>query len=443
VPSVAIVGNFADLLQVFAPCFTEPTFGRFVTLVAGWVLCVGKRTVTGLIRGAGVVGRRHHSGYHRFFSAARWTTDAVGLMLRRMLLAAHGASDVVILAVDDTLARHTGKHIASGAMHRDPLLSTATKPFFHFGHNWVVLAVVVCVPRWNKSFALPVLVRLYRTAKLDKQQGRVHRKKTELAAELIALVASHFPERRFRLVGDNGYTNRAVFRPLPESMHFVGRAVMKAALYAPPVKRQGPQRGRPRVKGQRLPSPAQRAETGRWRSIDALIYGSTATVKVQVFDALWYQAAHGRLLRFVLIRGWPGHDKDDVLVTTDRSLTAAQIIETFCLRWSLEETFGWAKGRLGFEDPHNRTERAVQRTAPMALWTYSLVVHWYLTWSQRRTRLPFRLAPWYGNKTVPSFSDMLATLRRHSWSVWISDLALHDRLDQKHLSPLLDAAGYG
>lgn len=150
--------------------------------------------------------------------------------------------------------------------------------------------------------------------------------------------AKHFPEHRFRLVGDNGYTNRAILRPLPDSMHFIGRAVMKAALYAPPLKPKGPQPGRPRVKGRRLRSPAQRAETGRWRHVEALIYGKRATVKVQLFDALWYQAAHGRLLRFVLIRDWPGHDKDDVLVTTDLSLSAQQIIEAFCLRWTLEET---------------------------------------------------------------------------------------------------------
>ncbi len=442
-PDAAIVGSFASLLQLFASCFTEPTFRRFVVLATGWVLCVGKRTVTGVIRAAGVVGRRHHSGYHRFFSAARWTADAVGLRLLRLLLAMRATNEVVVMAVDDTLARHTGKHIASGAMHRDPLLSTGKKPFFHFGHNWVVLAVVVRAPIWSKAFSLPVLVRLYRSEKLNKKLGLAHRKKTELAAELTALVAQHFPSLRVRLVGDNGYTNRSVLRALPNSFHFIGRAGMDAALYAVPAKVKGSRRGRPRVKGQRLPSPAQRAKTGRWRCIDAVIYGKSVTVQVQVFDALWYQAARERLLRFVLIRGWPGHDKDDVLVSTDRTLNAAQIIEAYCLRWSLEETFGWAKGRLGFEDPQNRTERAVQRTAPMALWTYSLVVWWYLQWAQGRTQLQFRTAPWNRSKSAPSFADMLATLRRQSWTLWISDLARRRRLDQKTLLPLLDAAGYG
>jgi hypothetical protein len=97
------------------------------------------------------------------------------------------------LTIDDTLARHTGKHIAAGAMHRDPLLSTGKKPFFHFGHQWVVLSVVLAFPSWDKVFSLPVLVRLYRTEKLNKKLGRPHQKKTELGDQMIQLVAATFP----------------------------------------------------------------------------------------------------------------------------------------------------------------------------------------------------------------------------------------------------------
>ncbi len=105
----------------------------------------------------------------------------------------------VRLTVDDTLARHTGKHIEAAAMHHDPLLSSANKPFFHFGHQWVVLAVVVPFARWGKVFSLPVLVRLYRPEKLNRKLDRPHRKKTELADEMLQLVAESFPDRKFRV----------------------------------------------------------------------------------------------------------------------------------------------------------------------------------------------------------------------------------------------------
>ena len=78
----------------------------------------------------------------------------------------------------------------------------------------------------------------------------------------------------------------------------------------------------------------------------------------------------------------------------------------------------------------------------MALWSYSLVILWYANWAKRRTRLPMRLAPWYRHKTAPSFADMLATLRRESWTLWISDRAGVSRVDQNKLEPILDAVGY-
>jgi hypothetical protein len=173
------------------------------------------------------------------------------------------------------------------------------------------------------------------------------------------------------------------------------------------------------------------------------IYGRPATVRVKVFDALWYIVGKSRKMRFVVVRGWPGHAKDDVLVSTDLAFTAEQVIEGYCKRWSIEETFGWVKSRLGFEDPHNRTAHAVERTAPMALWSYSLVVVWYARWARRRRVLPFRAGGWNRTKAQPSFADMLATLRRQSWAIWVSDQAQRGRLDQKSLAPLLDVAGYG
>ena len=106
----------------------------------GWLICVGKRTVTGVMRAAGVA-EQDASGFQRFFSRGAWSPDSVGRVVLQLVLKLVVPAQRVELTLDDTLARHTGKHIASAGMHRDPLLSTGAKPYFHFGHNWVVLAV--------------------------------------------------------------------------------------------------------------------------------------------------------------------------------------------------------------------------------------------------------------------------------------------------------------
>lgn len=163
-----------------------------------------------------------------------------------------------------------------------------------------------------------------------------------------------------------------------------------------------------------------------------------ARVRVLVIDALWYVASGSEQIRMVLVRGFPGHDKDDVFVSTDTKLSPRTIIETYAKRWSLEVTFHEAKGRLGFEDPCNRTERAVERTAPLALVTYSLVVLWHVLYGQhsRAARLP--VMPWYAHKAGLTFADMLATLRRASWRQRLFDPASSPRELRKRLRPLVD-----
>ena len=430
--------TLVPLLAIFAEHFTAPSFVTFQHVVAGWILCLDRHTVTGVLRASGAVGQKHHTCFHRFFRVAAWCPMAVGLCLARMVIGLVTEDQPIIVPLDDTLGRHTGKHIRGASMHHDPLLSTRKKPVFHWGHVWVVLSIHIRIPIWNKGFALPVFAELYRSEKLCDKEGRAFFKKTELAAKLIALLAKAFPERWFCVVADAAYANASIIRTLPSNVHFIGRSRLDAALYAPP-KRQ--RMGRPRVKGERVPSPAARARASGWQRLTIGVYGKHVTVQVKVFDALWYVVGGGRMMRFVLIRGWPGHEKDDVLCTTDLGLDARQMIECYCLRWTIEVTFESTKGRLGFEDPQNRGERAVERTAPMALWIYSLTVVWYLTigCKLRSARMP--QYPWY-SKNVPAFSDMLAALRREAWRSRLLDPAHGNSGAQKSLEPLLDAVAY-
>ena len=110
------------------------------------------------------------SCYHRFFSQARWTVDAVGRVVLGMVLKFIPEDAPIVVAVDDTLNRKTGKRIWAAGMHHDPLLSTARRAVFSFGHNWVVLSIQLRLPfAPEKIWSLPILMRLYRSKqKKDK-----------------------------------------------------------------------------------------------------------------------------------------------------------------------------------------------------------------------------------------------------------------------------------
>ena len=101
-----------------------------------------------------------------------------------------------------------------------------------------------------------------------------------------------------------------------------------------------------------------------------------------------------------------------------------------------------ASNSWDLEDPANRLPKAVERTAPMALILYSLVVVWFHRTGHHFVRFPFR--PWYPKKGEPSFADMLTTLRRVSYEEKTEGLP-SNRCDLKtwvaQLTELLSRAG--
>lgn len=436
-PDTPIASSFPQQLQFFDRCFTAPSFETFVVLASGWLLAMGRHTVTGVVRAADAVGWKHIRSFHRFFAVGSWATDEVGLVLVRLIERLLPRDMPIVVAVDDTLGRHTGRTIAAASMHRDPQLSTGRRPFFHWGHVWVTAGVNIYA--FGKTWCLPVLVRLYRSRKRCKRDKQAYRKTTQLAAEIIGLLAKALPHRKILVVGDAAYTNSSVIKRRPSNVTIIGRSRLDAALFAPPPARRLGQMGRPRVRGARLPSPGQQAHRPKapWSKVQVTVYGKTVVVRVLVIDALWYVAAGSELVRLVVVRGFPGHERDDAFVSTDAALDAKVIIERFSERWPLEVTFHDAKGKLGFEEPQNRTQHAVERTAPMALWLYSLVVLWYVRVGHRLPSAKSPTMPWYRHKAGPAFSDMLATLRRASWAERLLNPCASGSTLRKQIAPLL------
>ncbi len=114
-----------------------------------------------MIVAAGMAGVKHHSAFHRIFAAARWSLDAAGLAVFR-LLEPWLDEAMILLAIDDTLARKRGLKVFGVGMHHDPLLSSRGHKVTNWALNWVVLGVIVRFPLWpDRPFCLPILFRLY------------------------------------------------------------------------------------------------------------------------------------------------------------------------------------------------------------------------------------------------------------------------------------------
>ena len=442
-PEHAVPPSFLALLGAFAPCFGAPSHRSFAWLVVGWVHCLGRRTITAVVLASGAVGQRHISGFHRFFSRARWAPDDLGRVLFRLALAWVPADQPVWVLVDDTLARKGGKGIALASMHHDPLLSTARKPFFSFGHVWVVLALWVPLPMGGaRGFALPILFRLFVGAKRGGQRDAPSRATTgtrlraadaahppasqrptklELARHLLAIVAGWAGERTVYAVVDSAYAGQELLRHRPVNVHVVSRLRMDAALWTRPPRRRPGQIGRPRKRGKRVPAPEALAAGWRhWRPLPVTVYGRRVTPHVFALTALWYTALPEQPVRIVVVRDPTGRRQDEAFFCTDFTVDEALILEGYARRWTLEVTFHDTKQHLGLADPQSQAAHAVRRTAPLAFLVYAIVLLWYAEHGHPDSSVNWPMRPWYHGKVAPSFGDMLTALRRIGWQRYLS-----------------------
>jgi len=440
------------LLVGFVPCFTRPGFDNFATLITGWIVCPARHHISRVIQAASgdSMPEKHHASFYRFLSHGSWAIDALGEVLFHLLLPWLPLQITMIL--DDTLCHKGGPHLFGAAMHYDAHASTygrgtsqGRKGVFAFGHNWVVAALWLPLP-WNprRGLALPLLIRLYRSKKWAP--AGQYRKRTEIAAEMVKLLAGWLPDdRSLHLVADAEYACKTVVRHLPDKVSFTGPMTMDAALYDPPGPYRG--RGRRRLKGKRLVSPKQLvAQTSTpWKKLTLTIYGREVTLLVKAQQALWYTVAGSQRLSVVVTRDPAGRLRDGAFFSTDEESSARDILVQYARRWEIEVAFPNAKQTMGLEDPQNgwwrrkagtprpkkrpgpnprgkKGETTVNHTLMLVFTAYALVVLWYLEHGNRQDDVARvrREAPWYRHKHTPSFTDMLAALRRQIWGARLS-----------------------
>ena len=431
---MTLVSSFLGLVQQLAFVMTVPTFDTFVTVLTGWVFA-RRRTVTGMILAADAVGTKHHSAFHRLFAKAQWCLDELGLAVFGLILpwVREGS---VMLALDDTLARKRGLKVYGVGMHHDPMISTRKVARVNWAHSGVVLSVIVRFPFCTERyFALPILFRLYINKQTVAKKGGWYRTRPELAVDRRYTLCRAYENRRFHVVADSTYGGQSVLGDLPENGDLTSRLGLDARLYeTPPLPKPGTN-GRPRKRGERLPSPRQRL-TGRARRLMLNIYGRRDKVRLTDCVARVY-AVPQRPLRIVAVEPLTGGRKIQAFYSTPHDASAEQVLTWYAMRWSIEVAFQNSKTHLGFEQPQGWTPKAVERTAPMAMLLYSLIVLWFARCGHRHDRRPN--CPWYNTKRHPSFADMLATLRRESVREQVPSTPLSRRGKQKVLKTLLHA----
>jgi hypothetical protein len=446
-----VVPTLDVVLQGIAVVFTQPSFQTQCEVLLGWVMCLGRRTefrVFEALQGSRVSrkGRHPFDRFYNFFSRSAWCVKDLAHQVAVQLVVELVPRGELQLVVDGTLLHKSGKLVWGIGWFHDPAASTKKRVATAQGNKWVVLGLVVPIPKTTKVFCLPIHAMLQKSGSKSGE--------AELARQMLGDALGWFPDRRLLLVADGGFSAKNLLLDLDERVRYVGLMRGDAALHEPhvPPRRKG-QRGPTPKFGPRLPSPREvmktaqtkssggksksRGRQDQWKTITVHAYGEDRRFQVCSFVATWPKVLGERPIRIVLCRPLDKGYDNITLYTTDLTATLEWVIATYARRSSIEATFKSSKQVMEIEKPQHWCRGSVEKLAPWVWLMQSLIALWYL---QHGRHLPEAraarcgLGDWESEWT---FRHMLRLLRQLSIREMISRTS-HTKRDLQRLTQNLE-----
>lgn len=362
--------DFTEILLSFRLSFSKRSWPYLAAVAIPWLVLAGQRHVRRLCPRA--AWKRHESSFYRFFSRFKFRPEIFFQALLELIIKTFGLKELLI-AVDDTLCPKWGKHIFGTGMFFDHV--QRPRPGYIWGHNGVVLAVVVDL--FDVPVAVPFWIALYRSKK--NCPAKEFRTRLQIVAEALGTVQT-WVSVPISLLADGAYNNQSLLKPLEKmNISLVSRLRLDAVLKHDAPKRRKPKRGRKPRYGKRLPALSKTANSSQgWENIRVFIYGKRVRLKIKSFDAWWPKA--GIKIRVVIARDPEGKRKPCFLSSTDLTLTVVQIVERFSRRWPIEQLFADAKTLMGLDSAEVRARKSVLRHA---IFTFALAAC-VRVWAKKR-----------------------------------------------------------
>jgi hypothetical protein len=323
----------------------RPAFSRlraflwFATAVAGFAVRTELLGVTSLVRALRLDARFYNKLVDHFHSpavkldrlTALWTQTVLRLFPQPLRV-----NGRCVVVGDGIKVPKCGRKMpAVKLLHQQS--ASNTKPEYIMGHS--LQAVSLLVEAAASVFAVPLAVRIH--------EGLVwsNRDRRTLLDKMLALLGIAAIAQPCYFVADAYYAARKIVAGLlKDNNHLVTRVKSNAVAYTAHQQRGPRQRGRPRVYGRKLKLSSLLDDPNGFEPARSPVYGERKVViHYKVRDLLWRPA--GRLVRFVAVihptRG------ACLLMCTDTSLAAIEIIRLYGLRFKIEHTFKQAVRLIG------------------------------------------------------------------------------------------------
>ena len=396
-----------------------PSWQNFTYLAYGWAIAAGRQTITTYLWGSGAAQVKHFSRYYAFLGGALYQRRyALWARVIRCGAALVPAKAIIEVRLDDATMKKTGRHIQGAAHYRNGAGTARQEYRTLWGINlvWAIMRIPLqCWPGHHLS--LPIGLELYLKATLANKLKVPYRSRSALARRIVDQVAAELPTRAIRVATDGGYATQAFLRDLPPNVEVVGRFLLTGKLSQPPPPRVKGQRGAPRKKGDVIGSPKTLATPSpAWHP-----HPQEAGVVIQSWVGIWHSVLPGRLLRVVVVwrphldgpaqpksRKAFGHLKPlEAFFSTDVSLSAHTILETYADRWAMEIAIRDGHAYYGIAQDQCRKFEHIVGANTLRLLLAAARTLWFIGSSEQHADIALqRFRPWYRHKVAPSQFDV-------------------------------------
>jgi len=330
-----------NAILLLRPAFSRlRTFMWFVTAVAGLTVRLELLGVTSIVRALNLRPRLytkllahfHSSGIKLDRLSALWAQAVLQLFPSPVRV-----NGRLVLVGDGIKAPKRGKKMpAVKLLHQQS--ESNTKPEYIMGHS--MQAVGLLVHAAKSVFSVPLAVRIHEGLVWSNRDQRTLLDKM---LGLLDILAIKVP---FYFVADAYYAAGKMVRGLlKQGNHLVTRVKSNAVAYAPATPKKGQKKkGRPKTYGQKKKLKSLLKDPKSMLQVASPVYGEhNVILRDCVRDLLWRPV--GLLVRFVAVihptRG------ACILMCTDTTLSAVDIIRLYGLRFKIECSFKQAVRQIG------------------------------------------------------------------------------------------------
>lgn len=403
------------------------------------LLCLGRRTLTGIITTSG--GQwLDWSAHYRLYSRDRVDPEKCFDVIRQGVQDLLKPQAPLVVAIDDTIKPKRGVRIDGVGFRRDPL-----GPKFRV--NLVLaqrfLQFSAAVPASDGSARLIPIDFLHAPGakkprkkadalalaqyKEEQKQANLNYRANQRIARLREVMD---PGRELMLVVDGSYTNGAVIKKLPQRTTLIGRIRKDAVLSEMPKPTNKP--GRRPSYGPERPTPEQIRGDDKipWLQVRAYAAGKTHVFKVKVVKkVLWRKCGAKRQLQLIIIAplGYRLRKNSRMLyrqpaylICTDSQLDLQQLLQYYLWRWQIEVNFRDQKSLLGMGEAQVRTRASNRNLPAINVAAYSML--WLASLEANPSQKIENLLPpakWRADlkhRERPTTSALLQSLRYDAWA---------------------------